>query len=56
LELADAALGRAGDRLENALSFLAARGYRAFRLEPQTGFVPISVPVDGDYWFIPVEE
>lgn len=56
LELADAALARAGDRLEDALSFLAARGYRAFRLEPQTGFVPISVPVDGDYWFIPVEE
>jgi FkbM family methyltransferase len=56
LELADAALARAGDRLEDALSFLAARGYRAFRLEPQTGFIPISVPVDGDYWFIPVEE
>jgi FkbM family methyltransferase len=53
LELNGADLARAGDRLEDAFIFLAARGYRAFRLDPAAGLVPTTVPVNEDFWFIP---
>jgi FkbM family methyltransferase len=56
LELTGAALARAGDRLEDAFGFLAARGYRAFRLGPEASLAPVAVPRDGDFWFIPAED
>lgn len=56
LELSAAALARAGDGLGEAFAFLAARGYRAFRHDPQAGLVPITSPIDGDFWFIPADE
>ena len=56
LELTSAALACAGDRLEDAFGFLAARGYRAYRFEPRTSLVPSAVPVDGDFWFIPADD
>ena len=37
-------------------AFLAARGYRAYRFEPPTSLVTITVPVDGDFWFIPADD
>ena len=56
LELNGTALARAGDRLVDAFAFLAARGYRGFRLQPGAGLTPVSVPVDGDFWFIPADD
>lgn len=56
LELNGAALARAGDRLDNAFAFLAARGYRAFRFEPRASLTPVSGCADGDFWFIPAED
>lgn len=56
LELTGAALARAGDRLEEAFSFLTARGYRAFGFGPEASLTPIAVPGDGDFWFIPAED
>jgi len=56
LELTSVALARAGDRLDDAFAFLAARGYRAYRFEPPTSLVTITVPVDGDFWFIPADD
>lgn len=56
LELSEAALLRAGDKLSEAFAFLAARGYRAFRCDPRRNLVPITSPTDGDFWFIPAEE
>jgi FkbM family methyltransferase len=53
LELADAALARAGDRLEDAWAFLKARGYRGFRYDPAAGFLPVTALADGDFWFMP---
>ena len=55
LELTGAALSRAGDRLDDAFAFLAARGYRAFRLVPGASLAPVAGPVDGDFWFIPAD-
>jgi hypothetical protein len=46
---------RDGARLEDAFAFLAALGYRGFRFEPAAGLVPIAMPGDSDYWFIPAE-
>jgi FkbM family methyltransferase len=56
LELSSATLARAGDRLEDAFTFLAARGYRAFRFVPDAGLVPTTAPIDGDFWFIPADD
>jgi len=56
LELSGTALARAGDRLADAFAFLAARGYRAFRLEPGASLALVSAPVDGDFWFIPADD
>jgi hypothetical protein len=56
LELSGTALARAGDRLADAFAFLAARGYRAFRLEPRASLALVSAPVDGDFWFIPADD
>jgi FkbM family methyltransferase len=56
LELSGAALARAGDRLVDAFAFLAARGYRAFRLEPGASLAPVAECVDGDFWFIPADD
>jgi FkbM family methyltransferase len=56
LELSSTALARAGDRLVDAFAFLAARGYRAFRLEPGASLAPVAAPVDGDFWFIPADD
>lgn len=56
LELAGPALARAGDRLDDAFAFLAARNYRAFRLSAGSGLEPIDVLADGDFWFIPAED
>jgi FkbM family methyltransferase len=56
LELNGTALARAGDRLVDAFAFLAAHGYRAFRLEPRAGLVPVSTPVVGDLWFISADD
>jgi FkbM family methyltransferase len=52
LELSDAHLGRAGDRLGNAFAFLTGLGYAAFELLPGGGLAPVSAPHDGDFWFI----
>jgi hypothetical protein len=43
-------LARAGDSLEDAFSFLAGLGYRAFRFEPE-GLVPVALPVTCDFWW-----
>ena len=56
LELAGPALARAGDRLDDAFAFLAARSYRAFRLQPGAGLVPVAGLADGDFWFLPAED
>jgi hypothetical protein len=56
LELDGTALARAGDRLVDAFAFLAARGYRAFRLEPGASLAPVSAPGDGDFWFLPTDD
>jgi FkbM family methyltransferase len=56
LELNAGDLARAGDRLEDAFTFLAGLGYRAFRFEPAAGLVPIALPVKGDFWFIPGDD
>jgi len=56
LELSGRALARAGDRLDDAFNFLAARGYRGFRFAPEAGLVPLTRVEDGDFWFIPVED
>jgi len=56
LELSGAALARAGDRLVDAFAFLAAHGYRAFRLEPGASLAPAEECVDGDFWFIPADD
>jgi FkbM family methyltransferase len=56
LELSAVALARAGDRLDDAFAFLTARGYRAFRFEPQARLAPITISEDGDFWFIPAED
>jgi FkbM family methyltransferase len=56
LELSGATLARAGDRLDDAFAFLTARGYRAFRFGPGAGLAPVTIPEDGDFWFIPAED
>jgi hypothetical protein len=56
LELSGMALARAGDRLADAFAFLAARGYRAFRMEAGASLAPVAAPVDGDIWFIPADD
>jgi len=53
LELSGTALARAGDSLDEAFAFLAARGYRAYRFEYKANLVSIRGPADGDFWFIP---
>src|SRR5215469_924020 len=53
LELAGAALARAGDRLEDACAFLTAFGYRGFRYVSGASFVPVAARGDGDFWFMP---
>ena len=53
LELADAHLARAGDRVSDAFGFLEGLGYRAFEGLPGHGFVPVAAPHDGDFWFLP---
>jgi len=52
---ADRPDARDGTRLDDAFAFLAALGYRGFRFEPAAGLVPIAMPGDSDYWFIPAE-
>ena len=56
LELNGAALARAGDSLEEAFAFLAVRRYRAYRFEPRANLVPVTIPADGDFWFVPAED
>jgi FkbM family methyltransferase len=56
LELNGTDLARAGDRLDDAFAFLAARGYRAFRFEPAAGLLPVAEPVNGDFWFLPADD
>jgi FkbM family methyltransferase len=56
LELNDTALARAGDRLDDAFNFLAARGYQGFCFAPEAGLVPLIRVEDGDFWFIPAED
>ena len=56
LELNGAALARAGDRLDDAFDYLAARGYQGFRFEPSVGLAPVTVRADGDFWFIPADD
>ena len=56
LELSGRALARAGDRLDDAFNFLAARGYRGFRFAPEAGLVPFTRVEDGDFWFISGED
>jgi hypothetical protein len=56
LELNGTALARAGDRLVDAFAFLAARGYRGFRLERGANLAPVAAPVDGDFLFVPASD
>ena len=56
LELSGRALARAGDRLDDAFNFLAARGYRGFCFAPEAGLVPLTRVEDGDFWFISGED
>ena len=56
LELAGAALARAGDRLDDAFAFLTTRGYRAFRFGAGARLTPVAGPEDGDFWFLPAED
>jgi hypothetical protein len=56
LELSGTALARAGDRLDDAFDYLAARGYRGFRFEPNVGLAPVTARADGDFWFIPADD
>jgi FkbM family methyltransferase len=53
LELTEAHLGRADDTLAEAFAFLDARGYRAFVIEPNGAFAPVTAPREGDLWFFP---
>jgi hypothetical protein len=53
IELSQEHLARAGDRIEAAFAFLAARGYAACQLTPDGELVPVDAPIDGDFWFIP---
>jgi FkbM family methyltransferase len=52
LELLSQHLARAGDRVDDAFSFLAGLGYRAFELTPQNELVHAAGPRDGEYWFV----
>lgn len=52
LEVSDAQLERAGDRVDEVFAFLAAHGYRAFCFDAQAGLMPIQAPARGDFWFI----
>jgi FkbM family methyltransferase len=52
IELSGEYLVRAGDRLDDAFTFLAGLGYAAFELMPDGELVPVTAPHDGDFWFI----
>ncbi len=54
IELSDAHLVRAGDRLGDAFAFMHGLGYTAFELAPSGELTPVANPHDGDFWFIPV--
>ncbi|HTV46723.1 MAG TPA: FkbM family methyltransferase [Stellaceae bacterium] len=56
IELSQAHLDRAGDRLGDAFGFLEGLGYAAFKLAPGGALVPVTAPHDGDFWFIPAGE
>ncbi len=56
IELSRQHLARAGDQIEAAFAFLAARGYVACELSPNGELVPVGAPLDGDFWFIPSED
>jgi hypothetical protein len=52
IELSQEHLARAGDRIEAAFAFLAARGYAACELMPDGELFPVDASRDGDFWFI----
>lgn len=52
IELSQEHLTRAGDQVEAAFAFLAARGYAACELTSDGEFLPVDAPRDGDFWFI----
>ena len=52
LELSQAHLARAGDRLADVFAFLAARGYAAFTLTHERELAPVRDLCDGDFWFV----
>ncbi|MGH7047095.1 MAG: FkbM family methyltransferase [Stellaceae bacterium] len=53
IELSQAHLDRAGDRLADAFAFLDRLGYAACELAADGALVPVAGPHDGDFWFIP---
>lgn len=55
LELTKNGLSRAGDTLDDAFAFLAARDYRAFTLTAGGSLEPVEEPRDGDFWFVPAD-
>jgi FkbM family methyltransferase len=52
IEFVDEHLSRAGDRLDDAFTFLQQLGYAAFELTPDRDLVRVATPHDGDFWFI----
>ncbi len=52
IELSEAHLARAGDRLGDAFAFMDRLGYAAFELMPSGELNPVASPHDGDFWFI----
>jgi FkbM family methyltransferase len=56
LELLSQHLARAGDRVEDAFTFLTGLGYTAFALTPENEMVRAPGPTDGEYWFVAAED
>lgn len=54
IELSQAHLARAGDRLDDAFGFIGRLGYAGFELAPSGELIPVATPHDGDFWFIPL--
>jgi FkbM family methyltransferase len=53
IELSNTHLARAGDGVEGAFAFLAARGYRAFTFAGNGWAAAVKMSDDGDFWFFP---
>ncbi|MGH7029541.1 MAG: FkbM family methyltransferase [Stellaceae bacterium] len=54
IELSQAHLARAGDRLGDAFAFMEGLGYAAFELAPGGELNPVATSHDGDFWFLPL--